>query len=1217
MKKKIVSSILLTLFLMSTLALAVDAELSGARSIPRLDQTTVTDGGHLALELQNTEFPSNMPFIYVDPPFTNVTVGSEFTISVKIFNLTDTVVTQIDEFGRPQAYPLGNLYGFEFRLTWDSAVIDYKAGSRRIFVPVETYPSGVLHTPTMQVYDIVDSAAGTYDIAYASQSPAEPFNNHGQSNTIFNMTFRVKRDGGSALQLVGKPPSTYVKLAASPDEPYPSIPHEKSDGLVVTPGAPIADFVSWPSDGYAAVNEVVMFDASASYDSDSSPSIVLYMWDFGDGMKQNSTGSIMNHTFTSVGVKRVRLRVIDDEGAVSAAREKSIAVVGRRDIALKDIHLSSSYLARGDTLGIVVSTKNIGASEENFKVSAYYNVTSVDVTGTEWVLIGTWDANLKAFQEGVSTFYWNTSILPERDAAIYISANLTSVPHESNFSDNTWDPIRNPRFVKVIAEAFHNIATADLNAQVDTPGSQFESPFIKGEEVTIRFRIEAKGSADEKFNATLDIVAQNGTVLQSQSWVNQSLQKYTWRDYEFKTASFAEGNHRITVNATIAELDFVPEDNFREKQVRVILPPILNVEMPPRIYANVNTTFNATASHHQDPEGRITKYVWEFVQLATMYRAIKYDSLVNYTFYQAGYWLVQLTITDNFGVTYLIERPATSSYRAQLYINVENIRLSISVEPQKGPVGTEVRVIGVNATPNGTVEIYWGKPVGSDYYWRIEYTYIGKSVADAGGYFSFKFNVPAFSKGACYVRAIDGTTRQHAEARFTVTPKIAIEPSSGPVGTKVAIKGSGLPQQTYSGLLTFDDQLLGFIMVSSDEDFNATFSVPVSSPGLHIVKVVFSSYYGTSTAETTFVVIDETQLDINAEVGSVHFRGETAELFVQTAFKGVPTNATQIEVTLHKPEGTTEHLLTQQIATGLYKYVYSIPSDASTGTYVLVVEANYRTEIIDSKGTSIKSFLLSTTLTAWNPWLIEIKDDVAIVRTDLGNFQISLDAINACIAAAENNLVKIDTNIGLIWTDIDTINARISSIDGKLATITTDIGTVRGMITSIENDVAEVKTDIGNIKAVLQGWTGGTTSLIVTPRGTFQMLILTTSEMIGSAEFIDDVLTITVNGESGTEGTTRLIIPKQLLSSLESSIDKVAVTIDGQLAAVAHEDHLDTDVLTILYTHSMHTIRAYLTGVPPATFPLTLYLVAIVVLFLAVGGSLFFIRRKARTAKIA
>jgi len=72
---------------------------------------------------------------------------------------------------------------------------------------------------------------------------------------------------------------------------------------------PIASFDYSPEN--PLINELVTFDASASYDPDGG-TIDDYSWDFGDDQTDN--GKIVSHTYTSFGNYTVTLNVTDNEG---------------------------------------------------------------------------------------------------------------------------------------------------------------------------------------------------------------------------------------------------------------------------------------------------------------------------------------------------------------------------------------------------------------------------------------------------------------------------------------------------------------------------------------------------------------------------------------------------------------------------------------------------------------------------------------------------------------------------------------------------------------------------------------------------------------------------------------------------------------------------------------------------------------------------------------
>jgi len=241
-------------------------------------------------------------------------------------------------------------------------------------------------------------------------------------------------------------------------------------------------------------------------------------------------------------------------------------------------------------------------------------------------------------------------------------------------------------------------------------------------------------------------------------------------------------------------------------------------------------------------------------------------------------------------------------------------------------------------------------------------------------------------------------------------------------------------------------------------------------------------------------------LNVNIDAGSTHFRGEIAEFYVLTSYRGTPINPTQIILTLYRPDGTQTSLTAQQVAKGLYKIPYTIPSNAPTGTYTLTVEASYQTNAKDLKGANLKSFQLSSTLTQWNAWLqtiqqdtTTIKADIATVKTDIGLIKLNLTAINANITAIKGNVATITTDIGTIKADVTTIKAKVTSIDGNIATIETDVGTIKADISTIDTEsipsIADTQTSQGttlNIATALAALAAigalGTLALIFTKR---------------------------------------------------------------------------------------------------------------------------------------
>jgi len=281
----------------------------------------------------------------------------------------------------------------------------------------------------------------------------------------------------------------------------------------------------------------------------------------------------------------------------------------------------------------------------------------------------------------------------------------------------------------------------------------------------------------------------------------------------------------------------------------------------------------------------------------------------------------------------------------------------------------------------------------------------------------------------------------------------------------------------------------------------------VSGP---MVDVESSPFSVTALIEPTY----ET-LDVEIDVGSIHFAGETAEFYTLVTLKGNPINVTTITATLYYEEGQQKMDLTpniELIATGLYRVPFTLPIDAEAGTYTLMVEARYTTFEIEAHGADIRSFQVSDTLNGWGALLdeingtivtivipnlaeikanlteikaavVDINSTVATINTTLGYVYAYVDAINATVIRIEGTVAIINTTLNTLQTSVDAINATVSElivnskgeilakIDTALGEVTTSLDDIEAKITSIEGDVATIETTVGTIKTSLDDLT--------------------------------------------------------------------------------------------------------------------------------------------------
>ena len=325
-----------------------------------------------------------------------------------------------------------------------------------------------------------------------------------------------------------------------------------------------------------------------------------------------------------------------------------------------------------------------------------------------------------------------------------------------------------------------------------------------------------------------------------------------------------------------------------------------------------------------------------------------------------------------------------------------------------------------------------------------------------------KYNVTA------YASPVTGetVTDNNVATKFVMIGQFFIDPSSGPIGTKTTVYGADFPNQTQV-LVTYNDMPMGSVTTDQDGAFIFVFNIPISVAGEQTVKA-FDVSNVSNYAITTFTVIDVTPLDIETEVGTIHFRGEIAEFYIQIAFKGTLVDATITKATLHYANGTMNLDLTanvEYISTGLYRIPYPIPANATLGSYILTIEATYTTTIVETKGVSSKSLLLSPKLTAEDALIIDIKDEIAtIIIPNLDVIKANITAINAELFGLNGTTATINSTLGSLQTSINTIDLKVTSIVNDIATIQTTLGTIEGKITSVEGNTATIETEIGNVK---------------------------------------------------------------------------------------------------------------------------------------------------------
>jgi len=161
------------------------------------------------------------------------------------------------------------------------------------------------------------------------------------------------------------------------------------------------------------------------------------------------------------------------------------------------------------------------------------------------------------------------------------------------------------------------------------------------------------------------------------------------------------------------------------------------------------------------------------------------------------------------------------------------IASSIMVSPDQGIVGTDITISGVGFSIQEGIQIrYDGNPVAIT---------SGDALADNTGAFTNIISIPSSTGGLHTITAIGSVSSTSAEATFTVSPEITINPEEGTVGTPVTVIGRGF-QASRNIPITFNNINVATATSDANGSFTSIITVPIPAIGTYEVKVTDGTY---------------------------------------------------------------------------------------------------------------------------------------------------------------------------------------------------------------------------------------------------------------------------------------------------------------------------------------------------------------------------------------
>jgi len=239
------------------------------------------------------------------------------------------------------------------------------------------------------------------------------------------------------------------------------------------------------------------------------------------------------------------------------------------------------------------------------------------------------------------------------------------------------------------------------------------------------------------------------------------------------------------------------------------------------------------------------------------------------------------------------------------------IVIGVSIDPEEGVVGTEVRIDGSGFEDDEEIEIKFGtSTVDID---------SGDNDTDSDGDFTSYILVPESIEGDHTITV--EVRYDEAEAEFTVEPEITIDPEEGAVADSVTVSGTGFAKNK-DITITFDGDEVAGDETDSYGSFEASFNVPEVGPGTYDVEAEDAS---NNSASATFSIT--TDLTISP-VTSVASPGNVGD---KVTISGTGFIANH-EITITYTSEPVVFTITSE-ADGTFSYILTIPpSEAGTHT---------------------------------------------------------------------------------------------------------------------------------------------------------------------------------------------------------------------------------------------------------------------------------------------
>jgi len=534
----------------------------------------------------------------------------------------------------------------------------------------------------------------------------------------------------------------------------------------------------------------------------------------------------------------------------------------------------------------------------------------------------------------------------------------------------------------------------------------------------------------------------------------------------------AEGNYTVTLS--IEDNEGLTNSTSKIVRVKIAVPPVAVFEYspyPPSV--NYGITFNASASY--DVDGTIVSYTWNFGDgnVTTVGTPI-----ITHIYTAEGNYTVSLTVLDNSGLSnstsQLLEVLPEIGWleiqpSARLVLS-EEFELNVTIKhlSEKWRLfGIEFRIhfdptllefVGAEAgpfldtfnwvqTPPYTflatrlypdyaivaITLLDGGPEPPGYVYPhgegVVVTLKFKTTADVEMHKSYPldFSITDVVFGNVYAEEIPHYDPKGARYYLRIDPPVPMfiyKPLRPVIGEAITFNASASYDTS-----PFDNGTI----VSYEWDFGdgsvgtgVVCTHAYAEPGEYTVTLMVKDNDGNLRSVSQVVSVSRWYLSVDVNVGKLHFRGEIVQVYITTSVYGSLVDVDSVDVKLYCGDVALDlSPYVVRVAQGVYTLTYELPADAQFGTWLLVAEAKY----LSLNGVGSDSFQISPTLTGWNAWILEVKGDVATVKTDVGIIRLNLTSLNASVVSVKGDVATVKTDIGVLTGSVSDLAGKVEGLE--------------------------------------------------------------------------------------------------------------------------------------------------------------------------------------------